>query len=100
VTSNAETERLGALRIAGRRVQRAARTIFKALRNDADYTREQMAAVLGVSAERVKNWELGHRAIRLDDIVMVALGLNKDPERVVLQILRWTEVVRPRRRQR
>ena len=98
MTPSADTERLERLKLEAQRVQRAARTVLRALRDDADLTRAQLAQRVGYDEEQIKNIELGHRSIRLEDVVTWALALDKDPERILLEVLRWKEATRRKQR--
>jgi len=94
----AELERRRVEREHEQRWARAAVTVLRAARDDADLTQKEMAARLGWSHRQVVNLEHLRRAVRIVDVAKYARALEIDPLDLLTQIAQWVQHKRPKGR--
>ena len=70
---------------------RAARTVLRAYREDADLTQEQLAARVGWTPVQVVNLENGKKAMDIRHVVRIVRALGIDPAKAFAQIGNWVQ---------
>jgi len=70
---------------------RGARTVLRALRNDADLSQEQLAARMEWTPRQVVNLESGRKAMQINYVVRYARALRIDPAVAFAQIVSWVQ---------
>jgi len=58
----------------------------KALRTDADLTQAELASLLGLTRWQIVNLERGHRAIKVMELLEIALVCDVTPRNLTAQI--------------
>lgn len=71
------------------KLRRAIIRVVKASREDADFTRKELATRLGWTDEQVKNLETGKRTCAAEDLIMIADILKIEAGELVRRIQRW-----------
>ena len=70
---------------------RAARTVLRAFREDADLTQEQLATRVGWTTRQVVNLESGRKAMDIRHVVRIVRALGRDPTKAFVQIGNWVQ---------
>lgn len=68
---------------------RAARTVVKASRNDADCTQEELGKRIGFTRDQIANMEGGRREIAVSEFIVIAKALKLDPKVLLDRVLGW-----------
>jgi predicted transcriptional regulator len=64
-------------------------TVVKASREDLDVSQRELAARLEWTRNVISNLETQRRVVTAVDLIVIAMALNLDPQRVLHRVLYW-----------
>ena len=68
---------------------RGARSVLRSLRQDADVSQKELAALIGWTYREVVNLESGRKAVQVKHVAQVGRALGTEPEAAFGRIVYW-----------